>query len=134
MSDEFYNTQIEPDEKSAVIVVYVLYLLMIPTLAITHIIGVIIAHAKLGDAGPGARSHYIFLIRTFWWSLLAIPLGLILLLVGGVLSLVLIGIPIFIAAVLILGGHQIWYYVRVIVGLIRAVEGRGYANPRTLLV
>ena len=116
------------------IVVYVLYLCAIPTAFLSLIAGVIIAYANRTDASVAARSHYEFQIRTFWLSLLWIPAGIALMLVSIPLMFVLIGIPLFIFAILMLLGGKVWYVVRCIVGLIAASQGRAYPNPEALIV
>jgi uncharacterized membrane protein len=116
------------------VVVYVLYLCAIPTAFLSLIVGVVIAYANRADASVAAHSHYEFQIRTFWLSLLWIPVGIAIMLVSIPLMFVLIGIPLFILAVLMLAGGKIWYVVRCIVGLIAASQGRPYPNPDALIV
>ncbi len=116
------------------IVVYVLYLCAIPTAFLSLIGGVVLAYASRTDASPAARSHYEFQIRTFWLSLLWIPVMIAVLLVSIPLMFVLIGFPLFVAGVLMLLGGKLWYVVRCIVGLIGASQGKAYPNPEALLV
>jgi uncharacterized membrane protein len=79
-----------------------------PLVAIAGIVGVIIAYVKRGEAeGTWVRSHFDWLIRTFWWSLLW---SIIVVAVGLVLTLVLIGLlilPIGLAAVSIWGIYRV---------------------------
>ena len=68
------------------VVIYLLYFVGYFT-GISALIGVIIAHVKVEESEPVLRSHYRFLIRTFW-------IGLAYLAIGIPLCLVLIGFPI----------------------------------------
>jgi uncharacterized membrane protein len=82
-----------------------------PLVGLAGIVGVIIAYIKRGDArGSWLESHFTWLIRTFWWSLLwGLLAGLVLITLG----LVLIGIPIAIAMFAI---TSIWGIYRVVRG------------------
>jgi len=103
------------DPKTWTIIVWALYLAGYLT-AITLIVGVIIAYVKRKDleATP-FDSHMTYAIRTFW-------IGLIVGIVGALLSFLLIGIPILIALV-------VWQLYRIIRGLILAIDGRPIPNP-----
>ena len=68
------------------------------------LIGVIIAHVKIGNADPLTRTHYQFQIRTFW-------IGILYLVVGAVLAVVVIGI-------LVLLWWFIWSLVRNVKGVL----------------
>ncbi|MCA0200631.1 MAG: hypothetical protein LCH56_07280 [Proteobacteria bacterium] len=100
------------------IVVYVLYLVSY-LVGITAIAGIIIAHVKQEDADPVALTHFRYQTRTFWYCLLG---GLI----GAVLLLVLIGWLVLIAV-------GIWMLIRVIKGLLYALDRKPIPNPTTLL-
>jgi uncharacterized membrane protein len=82
-----------------------------PLFGLLGIIGVIIAYVKRDEArGTWVASHFRWLIRTFWYSLLwGVVGGIVLVLLG----LVLIGIPI---ALLIWAVTAIWVVYRVIRG------------------
>ena len=58
------------EDRAMPTVVYVLYLLGLFH-GLTLIIGVIMAYVLRGSAGPANASHYTYLIRTFWVSLVA---------------------------------------------------------------
>ena len=85
----------------------------------TALIGVIIAHVKVGDADPVLRSHYQFQIRTFWIGLLY-----------GVISLLTIIIIIGIFGFLFL---VVWMIVRCAKGLKLLSEGSPHENPGSWL-
>lgn len=131
-----FDARYVPREESMTgpMLVYAAYLLSIPSAGLFALVGVILAYVMKSDAGPQAWSHYAFQIRTFWLSLIAIPLGVLLIILGVPLSLVLVGIPLVILGGLMCAGVTVWFLVRCVVGLIRAVDGRGYANPRTWLI
>jgi len=115
------------------IVLYVLYLLALPTALLSLLLGVILAYANRYQAGPAAQSHYEFLIRTFWLSLVCMAVGVAVCIVGGVLSVILIGIPILIVGVLMLAGAKLWYVVRSILGIVHAARHEPYPRPDALL-
>ena len=74
-------------------------------------LGVIVCYVKRGDAqGTWVASHFTWLIRTFWWSLLWAILGWVILLL---LLIVLIGIPI---------AYAIWFCAGILV-IYRVVRG-----------
>jgi len=95
-------------------VVYVLYFVSY-FFPLTALAGVIIAHIQLDAADALLQSHYRFQIRTFW-------IGLLYIVVGGLLTLVLIGW-------LVLLWWFIWTLVRCIKGILALNEGRPIANP-----
>ncbi len=84
-----------------------------PLVGIAGIIGVIVAYVKRGDArGTWVASHFTWLIRTFWWSLLWGVIGALILVTLG---LVLVGIPI---AVAIFLATSIWGIYRLVRGFL----------------
>ena len=120
------------EDRTMPAVTYGLYLLAFAT-GITAIIGLIIAYASQGSAGPVARSHYTFLIRTFWIGLVTCVLAGILFGVGAVLSIILIGFPIMGLAWLVLALAGVWWAIRCIVGVIYLARGEAYPRPYALL-
>jgi len=96
------------------LIVYVLYLAAFFN-GITALVGVIIAHVKVGTADPMLATHFRFQIRTFWLSVLIVV-------VGAILCLVLIGFVILFLWV-------IWAIVRNVKGLIALNDNRPIANP-----
>ena len=80
-----------------------------PLVGLAGVVGVIVAYVKRGEAqGTWVASHFTWLIRTFWWSLLWDV-------VAVVLFITLIGIPI---ALAILVGTSIWGIYRLIRGFL----------------
>jgi uncharacterized membrane protein len=85
--------------------------LVAPLTGILGIVGVIVCYVKKDDAaGTWVASHFTWLIRTFWWSLLWAVIGWIVLLTLG---LILVGIPIAFGIWLVAG---IWVIYRVVRG------------------
>jgi uncharacterized membrane protein len=78
---------------------------------ITWLVAVIIDYVKRDDAaGTWLEPHIRWQIRTFWWGLLW---GLI----GGILSLILIGW-------LVLAANAVWIIYRIVKGWLRLAKGR----------
>ncbi len=111
---------------------YVLYLVGLSH-GLTIIIGAIIAYVARDGAGPVARSHYDFLIRTFWPALIGVLLVFLIGTVGLVLSLVLIGIPILMGAAFLFCALWVWFLVRCIVGVVYLARGEAHPRPDTPL-
>ena len=122
------------DERTLPIIAYATYLAAPITVALTAVVGVIIAHSGRDSASPMARTHYEFLIRTFWIGLFASIAGAVALGVGFVLSFILIGIPILVLAGVFLTLVCVWFVVRAVVGLIYAVQNQPYPRPYTWLI
>ena len=100
------------------VIVGALYLASFIT-GITGIIGVVLAHMWRGDArGTWAESHYTYLIRTFWFGLLGS-------IIGGLLTLVLIGFFVLLAV-------AIWFGVRSVLSLVKASRQEPMPDPDTL--
>ena len=95
-------------------VIYVLYFLGYFT-GITAIIGVIVAHVKLGTGDAMLDTHYRYQIYTFW-------IGVLYLVVGTILLIVLIGFVVY-------AWWFIWSLIRNIKGTLLLNENRPIANP-----
>lgn len=100
------------------VAIYVLYGLGYFTV-ISALVGVTIAYVKVEEADPVLRSHYQFLIRTFW-------IGLLYNVIGIPLCLLLIGFP-------ILVWWLVWSLVRIVKGCLLIIEHKPIANPRSWL-
>lgn len=113
----------EPGRSSAFIV-YVLYLLSIPSAAVFALFGVIVALAAKDGAGPLARSHIDFQIRTwftaFWWTI-----GLaILAVIGWITTIIGIGFILLWLAGLGAVILYIWFTVVSLLGLLALLDNR----------
>jgi uncharacterized membrane protein len=90
-----------------------------PLLTLIGIIGVIVCYVKRDDARTTwVASHFTWLIRTFWWSLLWTVIGIAILFTLG---LILVGIPI---AMGIWFASAIWVIYRVVRGYLLFKESK----------
>jgi uncharacterized membrane protein len=94
--------------------IYILYLVGI-VIGITGIVGVVMAYLNRSEAPEWLKSHYRFQIRTFW-------IGALFLIIGGLLSIVLIGW-------LILLFWLVWLIVRSVKGMQYLDRGEAHPNP-----
>ncbi len=129
---EIYSTETRIEDKTMPAVCYALYLLAFAT-GITAVIGLVIAYTQRSSAAPGMKTHFTYLIRTFWGGLVMMIVGGVIFGVGALLSIILIGFPIMGLAWLILTFATIWYAVRCIVGLVYLSRGEAHPRPYALL-
>lgn len=99
--------------------VYILYLVSF-VIGITCIVGLVFAYMNRSKAEPWLQTHYTFLIRTFWISVLLFFAALI-------LSLILVGFLVMIAI-------AIWVIVRCVIGLQKVSRKEPIENPETWLI
>jgi uncharacterized membrane protein len=86
-----------------------------PVFGLLGIVGVIVCYVKRDDAaGSWVASHFTWLIRTFWWSLLWNV-------VAAVLFVTLIGIPVALVMWVVAG---IWVIYRVVKGYLTFKDSR----------
>jgi uncharacterized membrane protein len=123
-----------PTDKTTVVVIYALYLAGFISAGLTTLIGLVMTYVLSGQASDIARSHYVFLQRTFWKGLLFSLIGWVLLILGLPLSLILIGIPLLILAKVVFVLAAVWYGARCILGLLAALDDRPYGQPRSWLI
>jgi len=83
------------------------------------LIGLIVAYVVRGEAPSWLRSHYTFLIRTFW--------GGVLLILVGFLTWIF-GIGMFLLWVL-----PLWYVIRIVRGWVLLENRQPVPNPESLL-
>ena len=134
MSERLDNgTVTTPEDKTLPMVAYVLYLLTFATF-FTVFIGLLIAYSNRATAGPRMESHYTFMIRTFWLSIWWFIIGGLLVLFGGVFSVILVGIPFLMLGVFICSVVGIWFGVRCIMGLLHLSRGEAYPRPMNWLI
>jgi uncharacterized membrane protein len=107
------------DERQTALIVYILMLVPI-VIPITHIVGLVIAYVSRDTAPDWLKTHYTFLINTFWMGLLYFVAAcfLCLLLIGFVLLPVVV----------------IWYIVRCALGLARLMRNEPYPTPNSWTV
>jgi uncharacterized membrane protein len=80
------------------------------------------------------RSHYTFLVRTFWMGFAWSFLWGCLFAISIPLSFILIGIPLLLLSKLMLSLGVVWYGVRCIVGVVFLAQGEAYPRPYSWLV
>lgn len=105
-----------PAESGNANLIYILYLVGLAA-GITTIVGVVMAYMAKDQAPDWLRSHYRNQIHIFWK-------GVVYCLIGSVLTVVLIGFLILLAAV-------VWYIVRVVKGMQALTRGEAYPNPES---
>ncbi|WP_312165868.1 hypothetical protein [Phenylobacterium sp.] len=127
------TTIVATEDRTLPAVVYGLYLLGLVN-GLTILVGLVIAHMNHDRAGPRMRTHYAFLIRTFWIGLAIFVALAILIGVSAVLSLVLIGIPFLLLFLFLWGAVAVWFAVRCVVGLVYLSQGEAYPRPNTWLI
>jgi uncharacterized membrane protein len=110
--------------RASAMATYVLYLLSIPSAGVLALIGVIVAYASRDGAGPFARAHLEQAIR-IWWAAFAWGAACILgFIVGGALTIVLIGFPIIWLFALIGFIVMVWFSIKSLLGLLALLDGR----------
>ena len=120
-------TSTNPDQQAgrgAAFLVYVLYLLSIPSAAIFALIGVIVALSSRDGASPLARSHLDDQIRiwmiAFWWGVFVVVATII----GAILAVVLVGFPILWIAAGLGFLVMVWFTIKSALGLLALMDGR----------
>lgn len=99
--------------------IYILYLVGI-VMPLAGLVGVVFAYVKQGEAPVWAKTHYRFLIRTFW-------IYMLFLVVGTITSLILIGWFVLLAGL-------VWFIVRVVKGLSNLKTGEEHPDPAGWLI
>ena len=109
------STQVTSAEadRTLVLVCYILHLVG-AVAGVTSIIGLVINYLKRGEPDGFFASHHSWMIRSFWWALLWVV-------IGGILTLVLVGWVILFVA-------WVWYLYRHVRGLLALINGA--AMPR----
>ena len=120
------------EDKTLPMVSYVLYLLTFATF-FTVLIGLVIAYSNRANVGPRMESHYTFMIRTFWLSIWWFLIGALLVLFGGILSVILVGVPFLLLGLFICGAVGVWFAVRCILGLYYLSRDEAYPRPMNWL-
>ena len=114
-------------------IIYALFLIGLSN-GLTAFIGLILAYVAQGEAGPKMRSHYVFLIYTFWTCALWAFLGGIVIALGGMLMIILIGFPIMAVGMGLLGLTWLWFLIRTVVGAIYLAQDQAYPRPRNWVI
>lgn len=99
----------------AAYIIYILYMIIcIPALPV---LGIIFAYIFENDAKSILKSHYIYLIRSFWMGLLYFS-------ISGLSILLMIGIVLLPLCI-------IWWLIRIVKGLKSLMRNEPIANPKT---
>ena len=110
MNEPLLQPPHDPNQRTIMIVVYVLFGLGVIFGGLPAIAGVILAYIKRQDMLPNSlyHNHLTFLIRTFWGSVAGTVIGFILSFIGiGILVLFAVGI---------------WYLFRLIYGFVKLMD------------
>ena len=121
------------EDRTLPAVVYGLYFLGL-AYGVTTLIGLVLAYASRGAAGPRMRTHYDFQIRTFWMAIAWALAGGLLMLIGLPLSFVLIGIPIVKLGLAIVSLTFVWIIARCVADAVYLSQDAAYPRPRTWLI
>lgn len=131
MSDQV--AVIPRDDRTMPAVIYGLYLIGLSN-GLTILIGLVLAYATRATASPKIASHLTFLIRTFWLSIVWWGIGGAIALVGGVFSIILIGLPFLWLGLTIMGAIWFWFAARAIVGAVHLARDEAYPRPDAWLI
>ena len=107
--------------RPAAAVVWLLYILSIPSAGTLVLVGLIVAYVARGSAHGWVRTHFDQQIRIFWQSFWwhVIPWVVV-----GLLSLVLIGLLLLWVPLLISFVLLIWFTVKSVLGLVALLNSR----------
>lgn len=101
--------QATESERTTLTIGYVLHVIGPFTAFLLNLAGLVLNHIKAAETNNHyIRSHHVWMLRTFWWSLLWS-------IIGGVLCLILVGY-------VVLAVVGLWWLYRVIRGLINYAE------------
>ena len=121
MTDTRDPDMLSEEGRPAAAVVWLLYILSIPSAGVLAIVGLIVAYVSRGSAHGWVRSHFDQQIRIFWQSFWwhVIPWVVV-----GLLSLVLIGLLLLWVPLLISFVLLIWFTVKSVLGLVALLNSR----------
>lgn len=121
MTDTRDPDMISEEGRPAAAVVWLLYILSIPSAGVLAIVGLIVAYVSRGSAHGWVRSHFDQQIRIFWQSFWwhVIPWVVV-----GLLSLVLIGLLLLWVPLLISFVLLIWFTAKSVLGLVALLNSR----------
>jgi uncharacterized membrane protein len=102
--------------KNVAYAIYILYLTSV-ILPMLPIVGIIFAYVFENDAQGNLKSHYRYLIRSFW-------IGLLYFAISGALIVLVIGIVLLPLCV-------IWWIIRIAKGLKALIRNEAISQPQT---
>ena len=121
MTDTRDPDMISEEGRPAAAVVWLLYILSIPSAGVLAIVGLIVAYVSRGSAHGWVRSHFDQQIRIFWQSFWWHEIPWV---VVGLLSLVLIGLLLLWVPLLISFVLLIWFTAKSVLGLVALLNSR----------
>jgi uncharacterized membrane protein len=114
MNDNMVLAEPSESERNTLLIAYVLFFATFVT-GVAGIAGVILCHIKIGEsANEFLRSHYRWLIRTFWFTVLWTVLCVVLMFTIILIPLCWLG----------LGVVTLWHIYRLVRGVINFSERR----------
>jgi uncharacterized membrane protein len=132
MSERLETAPAATEDRTLPAICYALYFVGL-THGLTTVVGLIIAYACRDQAGPKMYTHYTWLIRTFWITLVGFVLGALLLAVSIPLSFILIGIPGVVAGGLMMGAAWVFCAIRLILGAVHLARDEEYPRPYAII-
>jgi len=125
------NDSLLSGKEGTVKLVYILYLVGLLTGGLTFIVGAVIAYINKGDTEEWLESHYRFQIRTFWIGSIFIFTSWFLAILGGLLTVVLIGFLIIPMAMIFGFFTVVWLIIRCVKGIKQLDAKQSHTNPTT---
>lgn len=119
-------TTADPDSgRASATIVWALYVLSIPSVAVLVPIGLIWAYAARGGSSSWVRTHFDSQIalfwKAFWWG---VGLGVLSLLSFALIPLFGLGLVLFWLIGVIGFVVMLWFTIKSVFGLMRAINGR----------
>ena len=111
---------IEPGSRGNANLIYFLYIVAPVFFQLLALVGVVMAYLGKGKGDALVENHYRNQINIFWKMLLYC-------LISGLLTFILIGVLLFLAAL-------VWYIVRIVKGLQALSAGELVENPESWLL
>ncbi len=112
------------DGKVAALIAWALYILSIPSANVLVLVGLVVAYAGRSSASGLPLEHLNAQIRLFWsvfWWTIACWIAIV---ITGLLSIIVIGIPFFILSWVLWFLITIWFTVKSIFGLVALLGDR----------
>lgn len=124
MSDTRDHDIMAEEGRPAAAIVWILYILSIPSAGTLVLVGLVIAYVARGSAHGWVRSHFDQQIRifwqSFWWHVLPwVALVIAAIVTLGVAALAFFWVPLLINLVLL-----IWFTVKSVFGLIALLQAK----------
>lgn len=110
--------------KPAAIAAWALYILSIPSANLLVIVGLVVAYVARDSATGVARQHIEAQIALFWsvfWWTIGLWVAVV---ISGIASTILIGIPFLLLSLLLLFVLHIWFTVKSIIALLQLLSDK----------